>query len=150
MPRGLWLFVMISSAVAILYLGLQLLVERLFRRLAGRISRQFSPGDIAIMDRVNFAGRRRAGLKQLRGNGVLLLAKDKLCFFMLWPERQLEIPLSAITAVSTSRLFLGKVGLRPFLVIDFLGEEGPDAVAFAAKDAARWLAVLRRGEAPRR
>jgi hypothetical protein len=143
MPRGLWLFVMISSAVALLYLGLQLLVEKLYRRLAARISRQFSPGDIAIMDRVNFVGRRRAGLKQLRGNGVLLLAKEKLCFFMLWPERQLQVPLSAITAVSTSRTFLGKVGLRPFLVIDFIGEEGPDAVAFAAANVSRWISALR-------
>lgn len=142
MPRWMWLIFFLAALGALLLLGLQLVLERLRKRLAVRIQRRCPAGEILAMGNASFAGRRLAGLGQLRGNGVLLLQKDRLCFLMLWPERELEIPLVAITALSSDRAFLGRVGLKPFLIVDFLGEGGPDAVAFAVESAEGWIGAL--------
>lgn len=95
------------------------------------------------MEPCNFLGQLSRGYAQLRGNGLLALTDRYVRFRMLYPRREISIPLDAITAVSTTRSFLGKRKGKELLRIDFRNGEGKeDACAFLVRSARRWTSIL--------
>lgn len=88
----------------------------------------------------NFFGLESKGRKQIRGNGVLVLTPQELCFQMYLPKREFRIKLSSITAISTPKSHLGKTKFRPLLHVDFTNDEGqPDSVAWWILELDTWV-----------
>lgn len=82
----------------------------------------------------NFFGRESDGMMQVRGNGTLLLTRDKLVFMLWMPEKRYVIPLRSITAMSNPRGFLGKSKGGILLRINYTDEHGKaDAVGFLVR-----------------
>ncbi|MBN2586380.1 MAG: hypothetical protein JXA64_00580 [Candidatus Fermentibacteraceae bacterium] len=93
----------------------------------------------------NFFGLRSAGMKQVRGNGILLLTADRLYFRMLLPRRELTIPLDAVTSAGTVGSFLGRTKGRDLLEVDFTDEGGSeDSAAWLVGDLQEWVNGIRR------
>lgn len=117
--------------------------EHVRRRFAGRSVVRRSIG-------ANFFGQLSRGMGQVRGNGALVLTPEELYFVLAVPRRELTIPLSAVTSVSTPRSHLGKtVGMR-LLRVDFEGDQGEDAAAWALNGVDEWKAAIDRYRPPSR
>jgi hypothetical protein len=123
----------------------RLSVGHLKGRVPERIKRKFA-GKQVVRESVgaNFFGQSSRGLGQIRGNGVLVLTPVELYFVMFVPRKELAIPLSDVTSVSTPRTHLGKtVGMR-LLRVDFRSPSGEDAAAWAVRDVDEWSSAVRR------
>ena len=109
-----------------------------------RLSERFGELRPAKVDRfANCFGLQSRGVTQARGNGVLALTDEVLWFSMAVPRRETEIPLSAITGVTTPKNHLYKTQGAPLLHVAFQTDNGPDAVAWRVADLPGWLAALR-------
>jgi len=134
---GLILFLVILRAVvAVLRRKVH---EDLKMRLAGRTVIRESIG-------ANFFGLTSRGVGQVRGNGVLVLTRDKLFFQMFIPRREVEIPIDAITTVSTPRSHLGKSKGMRLLHVAFHSVGGEDAAAWVVADVDQWVADLKESQ----
>jgi hypothetical protein len=109
--------------------------------MSQRIGRHHRDADILLADaRANSFGLESAGVFQLRGNGTLLLTASELHFFMILPEREVRIPLTAITGTEIVRKHLGKTVGRELLKVHFTAGGGqPDAIAWYLRDPRAWL-----------
>ncbi|WP_371805864.1 hypothetical protein [Candidatus Lokiarchaeum ossiferum] len=88
----------------------------------------------------NFFGLESKGRKQIRGNGVLVLTTQELCFQMYLPTREWRIPLSSITSIETPKSHLGKTKFRPLLMVKFINNEGlPDSIAWWILELDKWV-----------
>ena len=91
----------------------------------------------------NFYGITSKKFKQIRGNGVLILTKDKIFFGMFIPKIEIKIPLKSIIEVKTPKWFLGKTRFRLTLVIVFINEEGKtDSAGWEVRNLDRWVARI--------
>ena len=92
----------------------------------------------------NLFGIQSRGMKQIRGNGILLLTASQIYFRMLLPRRELLVPLSSITAVETPKSFLGKTKGRKLLKVDFRNDTGgTDSAAWLVPDPDKWVEAIR-------
>jgi hypothetical protein len=93
----------------------------------------------------NFFGLRSAGMKQVRGNGILLLTADRLYFRMLLPRRELTIPLGSVTSAGTVGSFLGRTRGRDLLEVIFTDSGGSeDSAAWLVGDLQEWVQSIKR------
>jgi len=120
------------------------LISRLQKKRAGEVLAKFKGRKIfGVTSSANFFGRQSAGLAQVRGNGVLVLADGELYFEMWTPKKSLSIPFSAIKSVETVRSFLGKTKGRSLLKLDFENDQGePDAAAWLIGKHKHWKDAL--------
>jgi len=92
----------------------------------------------------NLFGIESGGMKQIRGNGILLLTSSQLYFRRLMPRRELLVPLSSITSVETPKKFLGKTKGVKLLKIDFRNDiGGVDSAAWQVPDLDKWVETIR-------
>ena len=137
----------IGAAVLMGLAGLFLLLALVFR-LARRslrhdLERRLAPREVLQADLFsNFFGQKSRGLAQIRGNGGLVLLRDRLFFLLAAPRRELVVPLERITDISLPTAFLGKSVLRPLLRVDFSTDAGADAAAWALRDPGHWKTML--------
>ena len=88
-------------------------------------------------------GLESRGKGQVRGNGWLVLSPGELRFSQWVPQRETRIPLAAVTAVDTPRVWLGKtVGSKLLCVRWRTPEGGEDAMAWEVRDLDGWLAAI--------
>ncbi len=92
----------------------------------------------------NFFGTKSAGMKQVRGNGILILTDSVVYFRMLVPRREVIIPLERINSIKTPRSFLGKSKGGKLLQLDYTNETGgEDAAAWMVSGLQEWLDKLK-------
>jgi len=138
-----------SNSIVIQYLGVALCIalviilavlfvrmRKIRRECRQTLAQRYSPGDIICHDNMaNYFGIESYKGKQIRGNGVLVLAQRELYFLRLLPRMELCIPLKRIKRVVTPSNFLGKSVLKPLLKVDFHDEDGIlNSVAWQVKD----------------
>jgi hypothetical protein len=143
----MYLALTIGAAVLLGLAGLFLLLALVFRlvrrSLRHDLEQRLAPKDVLTADLFsNFFGQKSRGLAQIRGNGGLVLLRDRLYFLLAVPRRELVIPLENITDVSLPMSFLGKSVLRPLLRVDFSTAVGADAAAWALRDPGQWKTAL--------
>ncbi|MHA1683569.1 MAG: hypothetical protein ACTSUE_21705 [Promethearchaeota archaeon] len=98
---------------------------------------------IKSCDFANFFGVKSKGLKQVRGNGTLLLLEDELWFEMIIPRRQVRIPRSRITGVEVVKKFLGKRRAMSLMKVNFTNDDGiEDAAAWMVTNLDEWVQIL--------
>jgi hypothetical protein len=128
------------AAIAVMAVMLRLIMRSLRQVLMRRIADSFPEGETILLQDLsaNFFGRESAGGMQLRGNGALVLNSKSLDFLMLWPNRRLQIPISAITGTSTVRSHCGKTIGRDLLKVQYITDAGEDSMAWYVPDVRGW------------
>ena len=112
-------------------------------KLLSRVEKHFIGQRIIVSDfGANFFGKKSQGLKQIRGNGVLVLTEMELWFGLAMPERELVIPTANIKSVKLTRGHLGKTIFRPLLCIDISSRSGDDTIAWYVKNPKKWKAEI--------
>lgn len=95
---------------------------------------------IAANINVSSFGQESKGLKQLRGNGCLVLSKDELYFEMFFPKKKWVIPMQAISLVEKTKTHLNKWSVFSLLKVNYLNPKGDiDSLAWAIKDVDQWI-----------
>ncbi len=115
-------------------------------RTAGeqRMRERFTDSQIVRKDlTANFFGLQSRGAGQIRGNGVLVLARNELWFSRFMAREDLSIPLKTIQGVRLVDSHLGKRILNRQLVwVQFHTPAGLDAVAWAVADPSGWKQAI--------
>ena len=145
MSQSLDIVLPVIAGVLVLVVVMRLVVGHYKKKFREQVKRKFA-GKHVVRESIgaNFFGQSSRGMAQIRGNGALVLTTDELYFVMFAPRRELVIPLSTVTSVSTPRSHLGKtVGWR-LLRVDFRSPSGEDAVAWAVLDLDEWTSDLQR------
>ena len=136
-------FLIVSGGVVgglvVLALILRVVFGSLRAKPAAIIAQRFKPDDLRRQTlNACFFGRESAGMKQVRGNGALVLTGDRLWFLMALPRRETSIPLDHVTKVSLVRSHCGKTLIKPLLRVEFVDGDACDAIAWAVPDPEAW------------
>ena len=92
----------------------------------------------------NFFGQESIGLKQVRGNGILILTEQEVIFEMWIPKKELFIPLSTIKKIEIAKWHLKKTKSRPLLKIHFINDKGAlDSAAWLISDLEDWIQAIK-------
>ncbi|NPE06841.1 MAG: hypothetical protein GNW80_01045 [Asgard group archaeon] len=92
----------------------------------------------------NFFGQESLKLRQVRGNGVLVLTSKELYFEMWTPNRVYRIPIHSIIDFEETKWHLRKTKNRPLLKIIFTNPMGEtDSAAWIVKDLDLWINDIR-------
>ncbi|MFX0074587.1 MAG: hypothetical protein ACFE96_04050 [Candidatus Hermodarchaeota archaeon] len=117
------------------------MVEKLFQKRIDEILRKFIDKETIIsINSANFFGQQSQKTIQIRGNGVLLLTQEELYFEMWHPKKVLQIPVSEILRVDSTKSFLRKSVFRKLLKVVFRNENGEeDAAAWWVSSLEDWI-----------
>lgn len=144
--RGLRMPVAIYFAAGALFLAvvLVLLLKRLQSGVMEEILREYpAHTHVIISPMANMFGLKSKGVKQIRGNGVLVLTSSFLYFRMLVPAKKFLIPVSSITGVETPKSFAGKTKGVKLLKVDFRNDDGKtESAAWLVDRLEEWVSSL--------
>lgn len=105
--------------------------------------KQHSKRDIQMKGNANFFGIESQGIRQIRGNGILLLTDTDLVFGMFRPTLDVLIPLANIKKIEFTESHLTKTVFQPLLKVYFTNEDGEtDSVAWWLPNPTEWKNVL--------
>jgi len=92
----------------------------------------------------NFFGQESLKLRQVRGNGVLVLTPEVLYFEMWVPRKVLQIPITDIIDIEVTKWHLKKTKNRDLLKVHFMNMSGePDSAAWLVNNLDFWISDLR-------
>ncbi|NPE09015.1 MAG: hypothetical protein GNW80_12095 [Asgard group archaeon] len=111
--------------------------NEILEKLEGRETIRVSKG-------ANFFGQESLKLRQVRGNGVLVLTPDELYFEMWLPKRICQIPISSIIDIEITKWHLKKSKNRDLLKVIFTNFSGEtDSAAWLVREPELWISDLR-------
>ncbi len=121
------------------------MVVKLFKKRQEEIMQKFEGQNVlGAFGSANFFGLESKGVKQVRGNGVLVLTEDKL-YYEMWvkPKTIIEIPIKLIKKVDIVKSHLHKSKFKPLLKVIFINRLGEvDSVAWMVKNITEWKETL--------
>ncbi|MBK5113076.1 MAG: hypothetical protein KGD59_07930 [Candidatus Heimdallarchaeota archaeon] len=92
----------------------------------------------------NFFGQESLKLKQVRGNGVLVLTPKELYFEMWLPKRVYQIPIDSIIDIEVTKWHLRKTKSRDLLKVIFTNPTGEtDSSAWIVRELDLWINDIR-------
>lgn len=139
----------VISILAILVITLLILFSIIKKKRVEQISAvnaEFAEKRVLFSDySANFFGRQSNGMKQIKGNGILLVTDQEVYFSLLMPRREITIPVKEIIAVKSETSFLGKSKFKPLLIVQFNGSDGNlDAVAWLIHDLSACISEIQK------
>jgi hypothetical protein len=140
----LFVIVIIHSLllIALLFLIIKIVGQKTKNAILKRI--KIKTSDILIMDKnSNFFGLQSLGIKQLRGNCVLILTKNHLHSYFILPRYDIKIPLKNIENISLTKSFLGKSIFKNLIKVDFKKGDKTDSAAWFVHDTDSWIKILK-------
>ena len=121
------------------------MAAKLFKNRIKEIGAKFQESEIIkISENANYFGLESKGVKQIRGNGVLILTKEML-YFEMWvkPKTIVKIPINSIEKIESVKSHLRKSRFQKLLKVIFMDEQGnPDSVAWLVRDLEEWIRFL--------
>ncbi|MBD3195566.1 MAG: hypothetical protein GF317_10950 [Candidatus Lokiarchaeota archaeon] len=120
------------------------MLKRLFKKKIKRAHERFSKEEIILAcDDANYFGMESRGVREVRGNGTLILTEE-IIFFLKWvPEDIIEIPLNKIQDITTPKSHMHRSAFLKLLKVSFLNQEGnQDSVAWFVRDLDKWTKAL--------
>jgi len=116
----------------------------MFRKKSNKIVESYAHlGIIKKCEGANFFGQESLGVRQVRGNGVLLLTNDELIFEYWVPKRILRIPISKIHGLEQTKWHLKKTKGVNLLKVRFTNKENEeDSGAWWVTDIEDWNKFL--------
>lgn len=143
MNIGIIIGASVIGGVTLLLIILNMFFTSLRKKLEKHIRNNFDKEEIiGATTRANFFGVQSKGGKQLRGNGALVLTKDRLCFIRGVPQSVYTIPTKTITQVSLPKSFNGKSVFSKLLCVHHSVEGGKDAMAWAVNAPDKWKKAI--------
>jgi hypothetical protein len=132
-----------------------MLVLSVFRRWGRRIlarmrERMDVRGETVLLSDAfsNFRGRISDGYP-LRGNAVLLLSDRALRVTVIWPRREIEVPLDRMRRIEVSHAFMGRFEPRGFVILHFVVDgAGEDAIGFTVRRFTDWVGAIIKAARP--
>ncbi len=138
-----WIIATSVLATLLVFFGLRIFTQRLRARGRAAIDQRFSPSAVLRAETLAQSfGQQSKGTVQWRGSGALALTNTELCFVMYVLNRELRIPLAAITGVSIVRSHLGKTQFSRLLHVQYTIAGADDAIAWRLTDPAAWKSTL--------
>ena len=108
-------------------------MAKLFKKRQEEIFKKFEGQKVlGAFGSANFFGLESKGVKQIRGNGVLVLTENKL-YFEMWvkPRTIIEIPITSIKKIEVVKSHLYKSRFNPLLKVIFTNDmDEIDSVAW--------------------
>lgn len=137
----------VTIVVVVWVTGLLVFLKILFARIRGKlrevVDTRFRGQEILLQTLgANFFGRKSKGVRQIRGNGALVLTKDELWFLRACPVKEFIIPVKDINSISLTRSHLGKAVGRNLLLVEYSSPEGDDAIAWAVREPEKWKEAI--------
>jgi hypothetical protein len=130
--------------IGLFSLVLALVVFWSLRRARKVLEQEFADRNvIKLSPMANFFGQESLGVRQMRGNGTLVLTDDELWFRRLLPKRDYSVPLNTITGVGTKKSHLGKTRFKPLLHVEYATPAGPDSIAWDVPNVDEWVTAVR-------
>lgn len=121
------------------------MVAKLFKNRIKEIIAKFQENEIIkISESANYFGLESKDVRQIRGNGVLILTKEKL-YFEMWvkPKTIVEIPINSIQKIESVKSHLRKSRFQKLLKVIFTNEQwNSDSVAWLVRDLDDWMQLL--------
>jgi len=109
------------------------------KKLEKYILNKFNKNDIiGATTRANFFGLKSLGSKQIRGNGAIVLTKNKLYFIRATPFLEHIIPIEEIREISLPTSFNGKSVFKKLLCIHYQNDGQDEAIAWTIKSPEKW------------
>lgn len=93
-----------------------------------------------------FFGDTAKGVKQIRGNGALILTDREICFFMAVPRRDFAIPLGDVVSVSLTKSHLGKTIFKPLVRVQYHSAGGDESMAWEVQDPETWQGAIEKAQ----
>lgn len=133
------------AGALLLVTGMILLLRKLQKNAIDELSVSYPEHTrILTSPMANLFGLESAGMKQVRGNGILLLTSSQLYFRMLLPKKEVLIPLRNIVSVETPKSYLGKTKGMKLLKVNFRNDTGAsDSAAWLVDHLEEWVETLR-------
>jgi len=130
----------------LLVVGVIYLIRKLLSKAMADVNAEYPEHTrILTCPMANLFGVKSSGMKQIRGNGILLLTASEIYFRMLLPAREFRVPLGSIKSVETPVSFLGKTKGIKLLKIDFINDTGEaDSAAWLVSDLEKWVETIKR------
>ena len=123
---------------------LSLIFRLVQKKMLHVVAQRFKTNEIVLLDLgANFFGLSSKGLKQVRGNGALVMTENQLWFHRAAPSWEISIPLEHIRAFDLRRTHLGKgIAFKSVLYVEFISEIGQDSIAWALREPQKWIDAL--------
>lgn len=120
-------------------------VKIMMKSAAEDLNQRYPKAGWILKEPVNFFGVESIGMKQVRGNAILILTEKVLVCRLIAPVRWTEIRIETISGIEHPRSFLGKSKGKELLVVNFTNDKGePDALGFLVKDPQQWATEINR------
>lgn len=146
---GLTLGLAIATGVVLvvgisLWLFFSVFLKRMQTSGQQRLHERFTDDQILRSETTaNFFGLQSRGRGQIRGNGVLALAREELWFSQFITREEIRIPIVEIQAISLVDSHLGKRVLgREVVKVEFQSAAGGDAAAWQVGDPNGWKTAI--------
>jgi hypothetical protein len=121
------------------------MVAKLFKKRKEEIMKKFEGQKVlGAFGSANFFGQESKGVRQVRGNGVLVLTEETL-YFEMWvkPKTIIEIPIKSIKKIDIVKSHLHKSKFRPLLKVIFTNGIGEhDSIAWMVNNLEEWRNAL--------
>ena len=111
-----------------------------FKKWAEESLSQYSEKEIIeVTSNSNFFGQKSKGIKQIRGNGVLILTEEEIYFKLYLPKKEFRIPITSISDIQIAHSHLGKKISHPLLKVLFINDSGSaDSIAWYVPNLEKW------------
>lgn len=131
------MILLIIAPIIIIYLITKLILRLKTKRIISELGQE----NIVLLSGANFFGLESAGLKQLKGNGILILTKTHLYFQRLLPRKVIAIPIEDITSIDEVRSHLGKAIPTKLLKVHFRNQQldKMDSCAWSVRNRKEWI-----------
>ncbi|MBJ8348173.1 hypothetical protein [Antrihabitans sp. YC2-6] len=137
----------VAGVLLVVLLVARYVVRAMRRKGAATLEAEFGEGEVQRSDPLaNYFGLESRGVKQMRGNGTLVLTRNQLWFRRIGGNEALEIPLGAVVDADIASSHLGKRVGRPLLRVRFETTAGPDVVAWYVGDAEGWVGAIQQAK----
>ena len=137
-----WIAV-IFGCLIVLLITFSLILGRARKRSITEVQHRFESEHMILMAlNASYFGEQSRGVRQIRGNGALVLTGKELYFLRAYPRKETIIPLELITSVSLRNSHLGKTIFQSLLWVEFQTETTVDSVAWAVNNPDEWKQAI--------
>jgi len=121
------------------------MMKRIFKKRINKLLKRYEARALLVSENANLFGIESKGIKQIKGNGVLILTDNSLFFGMWTPKREFEIPIKRITRIEKVKNQLHRSILRNLLKVEFFDEDNQiDSVVWYVRDLDIWIENLQK------
>ncbi|KAB3527280.1 hypothetical protein [Alkaliphilus serpentinus] len=127
---------LILAILGLIYLSVNIILRKKAIGVMNKIGKE---NILLISENANFFGQESVSM-QIRGNGTLVLLKDKLYFELLLPKKVIEIPIERIEGIDETRSHLGKSVGSKLVKITYRNDKNSlDSCAWLVRNRKDWM-----------